>query len=70
MQRLTKPLIIVGIALGVGALVLAAGGVRATRPDPEARNADLLPAPSALRLTRGQREVAASAGWRSRPPVP
>lgn len=62
MQRLTKPLIAAGLALGIGALVLAASGVRATRSDPEARSADLLPAAPALRLTRGTREAAAGAG--------
>lgn len=52
MARLVKPLALAGLALAVGALVLAASGVRATRPDPEARNPDLLPRPTQLKLTR------------------
>lgn len=62
MQRLIKPLFAAGIALGIGALVLAATGVRATRLAPEARSADLLPAASALPLTRGTRAAATAAG--------
>jgi hypothetical protein len=59
MSRLVKPLALAGLALAVGAIVLAASGVRATRPDPEARNADLLPAPAQLSLTRAKRESVA-----------
>lgn len=52
MSRLVKPLAFTGLALGLAALVLAASGVRATRPAPEAGNADLLPPPAQLRLSR------------------
>ena len=62
MQRLVKPLIVIGLALGVGALVLAASGVRATRPAPEARNADLLPPAATLDLTRAASAAATAAG--------
>lgn len=62
MQSLIKPLTVVGLALGVGALVLAASGVRATRPAPEARNNDLLPSATSLQVTRGKREATTSSG--------
>ena len=62
MQRLVKPLIVIGLALGIGALVLAASGVRATRPAPEARNADLLPSAATLRLSRAAGPAATAAG--------
>lgn len=52
MSRLVKPLAVAGLALAVAALVLAASSVRATRPAPEAGNADLLPPPAQLRLSR------------------
>lgn len=52
MARLVRPLALAGIVLGAAALALAAGGVRATRAVPEARSADLLPAPAQLRLSR------------------
>lgn len=52
MSRLVKPLAVAGLALAVAALVLAASSVRATRPAPETGNADLLPPPAQLRLSR------------------
>jgi hypothetical protein len=62
MSRLVKPLAFAGLALAIGAVVLAASGVRATRPDPEARSADVLPRPAQLQLTRAKRSAPTPAG--------